>query len=399
MRIGFVIMQIGNEELDQMYYEAIVPALEENDISPRRVDKHNEGGLLKSEIVGFIQEANIIIADLTNERPNCYLEVGYAMGIDKFRNLILTAREDHLPDSPDREPDGPKIHFDLAGYDIMFWKPDEVSEFRDSLTKRISRRLAIIRPPDETEVHAWNESWIAANREKALEGLAEVGLRGLMEARYALVDRKLSSSQRVLLDAADKAQIKTFGWPIGIVLNQPEKRPRPITDGIISEVLIKGEERLSGVRSSYDYWALNRTGDYYLLKNLFEDNSNRKPGDFLFFNTRIVRITEVLLHCARLYSNLQVDPSERVSISIHHGGIAGRKLASSSPSRMLSTNPESVENNVETEITVKLSSLESDLVSNVKYIAEPIFALFDFYEFADKIYEDLIQDFVDGKVT
>lgn len=110
MADAFVIMQIGNADLDRACAAGIVPAVEACGLSAKRVDKHNKGGLLKSEIIAFIQSADIIIADLTNERPNCYLEVGYAMGIDKFRNLILTAREDHNPDSVDRKAGGPKVH-------------------------------------------------------------------------------------------------------------------------------------------------------------------------------------------------------------------------------------------------------------------------------------------------
>src|SRR4030066_2357518 len=118
MRQAFVIMQIGNPELDNVCEKVIVPALKANNLDPKRVDKHNKGGLLKREITAFIKTSDIIVADLTNERPNCYLEVGYAMGLDKFRNLILTAREDHNQDNTNYEKGGPKIHFDLSGYDI-----------------------------------------------------------------------------------------------------------------------------------------------------------------------------------------------------------------------------------------------------------------------------------------
>lgn len=84
MAQAFVIMQIGNKELDNIFQKAISPAILSSGLSVKRVDKHNEGGLLKSEIITFIQESDIIIADLTNERPNCYLEIGFTMGIDKF---------------------------------------------------------------------------------------------------------------------------------------------------------------------------------------------------------------------------------------------------------------------------------------------------------------------------
>jgi len=146
MEIGqaFVIMQIGNAQLDRVYERAIAPALTACGLTPRRVDRHNAGGLLYSEIVSFIEESDLVVADLTNERPNCYLEVGYVLGSGRFTSLILTAREDHGADSPKRRPGGPKVHFDLAGYDILYWSPERLPHFREELEKRIGRRLRLL---------------------------------------------------------------------------------------------------------------------------------------------------------------------------------------------------------------------------------------------------------------
>jgi hypothetical protein len=133
MAKAFVIMQIGNPELDSMCGKVIIPALTACGFDPKRVDKHNKGGLLKSEIIAFIEESEIIVADLTNERPNCYLEIGYAMGVDKYANLILTAREDHNQTGPKYRSGGPKVHFDLSGYDVLFWSQDDLPAFKVSL--------------------------------------------------------------------------------------------------------------------------------------------------------------------------------------------------------------------------------------------------------------------------
>lgn len=146
MDIGqaFVIMQIGNPDLEPLYEQGMVPACRSCGLAAKRVDRHNTGGLLHSEIISFIEESDIIVADLTNERPNCYLEVGYALGAERFTNLILTAREDHSIDHPRRRPGDPKVHFDLVGYDILFWKLHRLDEFRVELEKRIRRRLQIL---------------------------------------------------------------------------------------------------------------------------------------------------------------------------------------------------------------------------------------------------------------
>lgn len=145
MHQAFVIMQIGNSEMDRIFIEVIDPGVRAAGLPPaKRIDKHNKGGLLKSEIIAFIEDSDIIIADLTNERPNCYLEVGYAMGRNKFRNLILTAREDHNPDSPNYRPGERKVHFDLSGYEILFWDPNCLDEFQTELKRRIQKRLNIV---------------------------------------------------------------------------------------------------------------------------------------------------------------------------------------------------------------------------------------------------------------
>lgn len=143
MEDAFVIMQIGNKELDEIFDQVISPALRSFDLNAIRVDKHTEGELVKGEIKDFIDSASIIVADLTNERPNCYLEVGYAMGVGKNKNLILTANEDHNPDNPKYVPGGSKIHFDLIGYDILFWDPEDLEGFKTELEVRIQRRIGL----------------------------------------------------------------------------------------------------------------------------------------------------------------------------------------------------------------------------------------------------------------
>jgi len=146
MQAGFVIMQIGNPELDAVYEHAVAPALLACGFEPRRVDRHNRGGLLVSEIISFIEEAEVVVADLTHERPNCYLEVGYVLGVGKLTNLILTARSDHDPESPMHRPGGPRVHFDLAGFEILFWQPERLADFERELAKRIARRLELLGP-------------------------------------------------------------------------------------------------------------------------------------------------------------------------------------------------------------------------------------------------------------
>jgi hypothetical protein len=144
MDTAFVIMPFGRDDTELVWKEVFEPTLRNCGLQPKRVDRDNEGTLLVTEISQFIQDADIIMADLTYERPNCYLEVGYAMGREKYRNLVLSCREDHRPDSPKRKPGGPRLHFDVAGYDVLFWSLADLSSARQVLERRVRKRMQLL---------------------------------------------------------------------------------------------------------------------------------------------------------------------------------------------------------------------------------------------------------------
>lgn len=390
MKQAFIIMQIGNKELDEICKKAIVPTLISCGFDPKRVDKHNMGGLLKSEIINFILTSDIIIADLTNERQNCYLEVGYAMGANKFRNLILTAREDHNPDSSNYKKGGPKIHFDLAGYDILYWDPNNLECFKDNLEKRVNRRIMSL-PLLRSESN-WDLEWIEKQRDIALSGLKRNNLSGYMEIKFCLQDYRLNSDLADLLDSAEHAQIKTFGWPIGAMDKCREDfRPKPTTEGIVTEL-----ELSDG--GSYDYWMIRKDGAFYLLKSLCEDK--RTPG-YIFPNTRIVRITETLLYVVRLYSGLKVPINSCIILGIRHGGLKDRILSTSGERAITIFDQYKCFSNDEVynEVEIELEKIESNLIDLVERFTRPLFEVFDYFKLNKSVLEDIVDNFVKGRVT
>ncbi|HUD07183.1 MAG TPA: hypothetical protein VMR34_04825 [Candidatus Saccharimonadales bacterium] len=351
--------------------------------------------------MAFLESSQIIVADLTNERPNCYLEVGYAMGLGKKRNLILTVREDHHHSSPNYKHDGPHVHFDLEGYDRLLWDSKKPAEFREELEKRIKRRLAIIEPPlpgepDKTPIQpqpAVDTEWIDEQRERALSGLAVVHLEGYMEASVSLLP-KGTWRQSVLLSSVEESQVKTFGWPIGIVLSRDNMRPQPTADGVRAEVSLPAGD---GFREhgTYDYWYVRRTGDFYLLSSLFEDE--RLPGS-IFFDTRIIRITELLLFLARCYTRLEAPDSTQLHIEVVHGGLRGRDLRSAG-NRLMHQARTTQEEAVSSTIDCTLAELQTNLVDLVRSLVEPLFMVFEFFDVPDTVLAELVNNFVEGRVT
>lgn len=389
MKQAFIIMQIGNAALERVYHECFLPVLRKNGFEPKRVDKHNQGRLLKSEIVDFIQSSDLILADLTNERPNCYLEIGYAMGLDKFNQLILTAREDHNHQSPNYNAKGPRIHFDLSGYDILFWHPDELEKLRTDLEKKIQRRVLIVSDNDSSKKPGLSDRWFTQHREAAYTDLEKNGFTGYMELQFSLDHESIDVPQTDLLKASQSAQIHTFGWPIGAsdTSGSAEFRPKSKADGIFIKIISK---------DSFDYWSLRKNGDFYLLQDLFEDHVGRRNS--LFFNTRVVRITESILYAAKLYHNLGLEGDSVITMKIRHGGLIGREVAAST-NRYVRPNQKSSENEIETINTFRLAEVESDLTGIVEKFTSPLFVVFDYFSLDKNILKQIVDDFVAGRVT
>ena len=233
--------------------------------------------------------------------------------------------------------------------------------------------------------------WFEGERATAEKGMLKLGVSGSMELRFAL-HSPISKSQLDLLSAVRASEIHTFGWPIGVTLeNRPEYRPRPFGDGIRAEISIENDG-MSG-RHSYDYWALAKNGDFYLLQNLFEDM--RDEGK-IFFNTRIVRTTEALMFAGGLYTHLGAPPETRLSVRVAHKGLAGRTLTSAGGRRHVRP-AKCVEDMSETETVVSLGSIRVNLVADVQRLLAPLFMLFEFGEFDDNVYADIVRRFEAGE--
>jgi hypothetical protein len=238
-----------------------------------------------------------------------------------------------------------------------------------------------------------DDVWFEKEAGVAIQNVSKLGLTGHMELRFA-VGVGVSKSQIELLNAVRGSQIHTFGWPIGVTLqNREEFRPQPYSDGIRAEVSIT-RSAFNGM-PSYDYWALRTNGDFYLLQSLFEDS---RASNKIFFNTRIVRVTEALLFAAELYQRLEVPQDATLKVRVVHRGLAGRELTSSSPNRLVWPST-ARENEAKQEISVALGTVRGKLTEYVRQLTAPMFVLFDFKEFPESVYHDIVEAFVRGDTT
>ena len=118
----FIIMAMMEEEksLSDVLY-AIHNAAEKAGYKAERVDDRFAFAQINSKILNYINMAEVVVADITYERPNCYYEIGYAHA--KGKKVILTAKK------------GTKIHFDINNFQVLNY--ESVSELDKKLSKTL----------------------------------------------------------------------------------------------------------------------------------------------------------------------------------------------------------------------------------------------------------------------
>lgn len=106
-KVAFVAMPFC-EEFEDVWEFGIYAPIRRCGYTCEKVDVSAFAGDIVGRIREGIESARFVVADLTQERPNVYLEVGYAWGLKK--PVILLARE------------GQKLHFDLSHHKCIFYK-------------------------------------------------------------------------------------------------------------------------------------------------------------------------------------------------------------------------------------------------------------------------------------
>lgn len=96
----------------QDFFDAVVQPVLETELGYRLVvidGRHlHEHARIDQEIFTKLHRSSVVIADLTGDRPNCFLELGYALG--RGLSTIVTVRE------------GTKLPFDITTFSGHYWK-------------------------------------------------------------------------------------------------------------------------------------------------------------------------------------------------------------------------------------------------------------------------------------
>jgi hypothetical protein len=170
--------------------------------------------------------------------------------------------------------------------------------------------------------------------------------------------------------------------------------PKPYPGGIRAIIPIPREGR----DSSFDYWTLSESGNYYLVTSLFED---QRTENKIFVDSRIVRVTESFMHLSLLYKHLGFNDDTILKISFRHVGLKGRGLAFANQARMMFMfeNKTSGIDEVITPLSVRLGDLNKNIHELVYKVISELMVMFDFFKPSRiEVVDPIVSDFVAGKI-
>jgi hypothetical protein len=104
--VAFVAMQFG-EPYDTIYRTVIRPKAQQLGFELLRIDEVNRPGIIFQDIQKKIDDATVVIAEITAPNQNVYYEVGYAHALNK-PTILLAQRGKELP-------------FDIRSYRVIFY--------------------------------------------------------------------------------------------------------------------------------------------------------------------------------------------------------------------------------------------------------------------------------------
>lgn len=122
--VCFVIQAFDGGKFDRRYIETIKPALIKADVDPQRADEILGLNPVIEKIEKAIESAAICIAEVTEDNPNVWLELGYALALDR-PTVILCDRAARS-----------KLPFDVQHRPVIFYRTDSRSGF-DELERDI----------------------------------------------------------------------------------------------------------------------------------------------------------------------------------------------------------------------------------------------------------------------
>jgi hypothetical protein len=129
----FVIQSFDGATYDRRYRESIRPALLKAEVEPQRADEILGLNPIVEKIEKAIEAASICIAEVSEDNPNVWLELGYALALNRPAVILC--------DKAVRS----KLPFDVQHRPVIFYRTDSrsgIDELESQIVKWVRHELA-----------------------------------------------------------------------------------------------------------------------------------------------------------------------------------------------------------------------------------------------------------------
>src|SRR5271156_5144 len=128
----FVIQKFGGH-YDQLYDQIFDPAIRKAELIPYRVDRDPSASILIETIEQKISESASCLAEISEDNPNVWFELGYAIAREKPLCLVCAATRERFPfDVQHRQIIRYPVHALPTDYEIL----------KTSITERLQAAIS-----------------------------------------------------------------------------------------------------------------------------------------------------------------------------------------------------------------------------------------------------------------
>jgi hypothetical protein len=160
----FMVMPFSDDVANNNYLHSIKPVCDKFNLEVRRADEIFSTSPIYEDIVKEIQEASIIIVDITNKNPNVFYELGMAHTLKQNRTIMVT--QDSFKEMP----------FDIAHFRIIPYENTIVGKvnFEKQLQSTLKNLLSDRKETFKDEFELTFDIFLSSGNQSDLFGLVGI---------------------------------------------------------------------------------------------------------------------------------------------------------------------------------------------------------------------------------
>jgi DNA-binding MarR family transcriptional regulator len=239
MRKCFVIQPFDGGEYDDRYDQVLSPAIKGAGLLPYRVDRDPNTVIPYQDIEKGIRDALVCLADISEDNPNVWFELGYSLAAGKEVIIICAQR---------RLSENKKFPFDVQHRSIVVYNTRSPNDF-EKLKEEVKSRLQAA-----TEREEKRETISSTSMIKETEGLSPHEIAALSFIFGGMVSDGLGMTASYLCDQMEKAGYTRVA--VGLSVKSLERKK------LVSSQECKGE-----YGEPYILYSLTRDGEEWMLRN------------------------------------------------------------------------------------------------------------------------------------